>query len=726
MKVSDESQRALMSAPSSPLEALLRPQSIALVGASDSRDSWSVRLYENLKLMNFPVRFYPTNPNRAEIWGQTCYPNFAALPEPVDLALVVIPSAAIPATLEEAARHGLRCALIYAAQFGEGDDAEGAARGRALLDVRARFGLRICGPNCMGVLSLRERLLLYPASRIRSAVPGSVGLVFQSGGTFQYWLQQASLRGLGFSYCVSNGNELDFDLADYLEFLVADPHTKIIVCLVEGIRRPVAFMDVAAKALALGKPILMLKTGRSARGKAAVASHTGAIAGDDDVFKAVCDRYGIVRCYTLDELIETCVAFAPGRLPGGRRIGIVTFSGNTNGLILDYAGDEEATLASFAPPTLDRVAPMIDAGLVLGNPLDVGASNVRRPERYAEVCRIIAADPGVDILAVQGQLPTLPDENPDPTILGGIGTATEKPVIVFARMAQNVSEVARDYQQKTALPFIQGLPAAIRAMQALARFAEKRGRPIPTLPPAGAGELPSGPALDALLAAHGLTSPRSAMAQSPVEAAAHAADIGFPVALKILSPDIAHKTEVGGVALGLADRVAVEAAVQAMRASLFVRQPDARVDGFLVQEMTFGLEYIIGARTDPLYGPYLVFGLGGVTVEVLDDAAVALLPVSEFEVRTMLASLRSAPLLGAFRGRPPCDVDALVRAVLGLSELFLTHRDFINDIEINPLMIGRQGEGVRAVDVRIVRASPLPEGEVKSGASERRNSMSSE
>src|SRR5215471_18360453 len=344
-----KSQLASLSASSNPLEALLRPQSIALVGASDtSRDSWAVRLYENLKLMNFPVRFYPVNPHRSEIWGQTCYPSFAALPEPVDLALSVISSIATPAALEEAARHGLRCAIVYAAQFGEGDDAEGAARARALLDLRSQFGLRICGPNCMGILSLREQLLLYPASRIRSVVPGPVGLVFHSGGTFQYWLEQASVRGLGFSYCVSSGNELDFDLADYLEFLVADSHTKIIVCLVEGIRRPAAFMDVAAKALALGKPILMLKSGRSVRGKAAVASHTGAIAGDDDVFDAVCDRYGIVRCDTLDELIETCVAFAPGRLPGGRKIGIVTFSGDTNGLMLDYAADEGATLASLA------------------------------------------------------------------------------------------------------------------------------------------------------------------------------------------------------------------------------------------------------------------------------------------------------------------------------------------------------------------------------------------
>src|SRR5215471_10138804 len=259
-----------MSAPGSPLEPLLRPQSIALIGASDAgRDSWAVRLYENLKLMNFPVRFYPVNPHRSEIWGQTCYPSFAALPEPVDLALSVISSTATPAALEEGARHGLRCAIVYAAQFGEGDDAESSARARALLDLRSQFGLRICGPNCRGTLSLHERLLLCPATRIRSVAAGPVGLVFQSGGTFQYWLQQASLRGLGFSYCVSSGNELDFDLAHYLEFLVADPHTKIIVCQVEGFRRPAAFMAVAAKALASGKPILMLKSGRSARGKAA-------------------------------------------------------------------------------------------------------------------------------------------------------------------------------------------------------------------------------------------------------------------------------------------------------------------------------------------------------------------------------------------------------------------------------------------------------------------------
>jgi acetate---CoA ligase (ADP-forming) len=695
---------ALGSVPA-PMDALLRPQSIALVGASDtSRGGWARRLFANLALMGFPARLYLVNPNRAEVWGQKCYPGFAALPEPVDLALTVIPSAAVPATLEEGARHGLRCALVYAAQFGEGDDPEGAARARALIDLRARYGLRICGPNCMGVLSLREKLLLYPSARIRGAVPGPVGIVFQSGGTFQYWLHQASLRGLGFSYGVTSGNELDFDLADYLEFLVDDPHTRIMVCLVEGIRRPAAFMAVAAKALRAGKPILMLKSGRSARGKAAVASHTGAIAGDDDVFDAVCARYGIVRCATFDELLETCVAFAPGRLPKGRRIGFVTVSGSAKGLLLDYASDEGATLAAFSPPTMQRLAGMIDAGLPAENPLDVGATNVRRADNYAEICKLVAADPGVDMLAVQGQLPTLPEENPDPAVLAGIAGATDKPVVVFGRMAQNVSEAGRDYQSRTGLPFVQGLPAAIRAMEALARFAEKCGGAIPVLPALSANREPlTNAAFLAMLRKHGIALPRSSMAKSPEEAALRAAKITFPVALKIVSPEASHKTEIGGVAVDLPDSRAVLAAARGMRARLLALNPKARIEGFLIQQMVSGVEFFVGIRTDPLYGPFLMLGLGGILVEVLKDTAIALLPVDETQVRAMLASLRSAPLLGEFRGQPARDVDALVRAVLGLAALFLDHREQLSDVEINPLMVGRKGEGACAVDLRIVR-----------------------
>ena len=280
-------------------------------------------------------------------------------------------------TLAEASANGLKCALIYAAQFGEGGDAEGAKRAQALLALSDKHGLRISGPNCMGSLALREKLLLYPAKRVRGLKPGPVGVVFQSGGTFQFWLQQASLRGLDFSYAISSGNELDLDLADYINFLVDDEHTKIIVCLVEGVRRPQAFMAAAEKALGAGKPILLVKVGRSERGKAATMSHTGAIAADDQVFDAVCRKYGIVRCPSLDDLMETALAFSQGRLPKGNRIAMACYSGGAKGLVLDYASDEGAEMAPLTPETRAKLPGMIDPGLAGENPLDVGPAGRR-------------------------------------------------------------------------------------------------------------------------------------------------------------------------------------------------------------------------------------------------------------------------------------------------------------------------------------------------------------
>ena len=393
------------------VDYLLRPKSIALVGASDSsRGGWVQEIYDNLEFSGFPAKLYLVNPKRRELWGRPVYPNFAAIPEPVDLALTIIPTAAVVDTLAEAAANGLKCALIYAAQFGEGGDAEGRKRAQALLALSDKHGLRISGPNCMGSLALREKLLLYPAKRVRGLQPGSVGVVFQSGGTFQFWLQQAALRGLDFSYAVSSGNELDLDLADYINFLVDDEHTKIIVCLVEGIRRPQAFMAAAEKALAAGKPILLVKVGRSERGKAATMSHTGAIAADDQVFDAVCRKYGIVRCPSLDDLMETSLAFTQGRLPKGNRIAMACYSGGAKGLVLDYASDEGAEMAPLTPETRAKLPGMIDPGLAGENPLDVGPDGRRAGGKFAEICKVVCADPTVDLVTVQGLMPVNPGD----------------------------------------------------------------------------------------------------------------------------------------------------------------------------------------------------------------------------------------------------------------------------------------------------------------------------
>src|SRR6478735_1938071 len=580
------------------VEHLLRPKSIALVGASDSsRGGWVQEIYDNLEYSGFPARLYLVNPKRREVWGRPVHPNFAAIPEPVDLALTIIPSPAISDTLREAAEHGLKCALIYAAQFGEGGDAEGKKRAQALLDLSDKHGLRISGPNCMGSIALREKLLLYPAKRVRGLRPGPVGVVFQSGGTFQFWLQQAALRGLDFSYAISSGNELDLDLADYINFLVDDEHTKCIVCLVEGVRRPQAFMAAAEKALKAAKPIILLKVGRSERGKAATMSHTGAIAADDQMFDAVCRKYGIIRCPSLDDLMETALAFNQGRLPKGNRIAMACYSGGAKGLVLDYASDEGAEMAPLTPETRAKLPDMIDPGLAGENPLDVGPTVGVQASKFAEICKVVCADPTVDLVTVQGLMPMNPGDPFDPAPLRGVFESTDKPVLAFGRIAQNASETSRKYQSETGVPFIHGLPETVRALQGLIRYAATRRRGAGSIvePRGRAGNL-DGAAFDALLAEYGQTLPASALGRTPDEAASHATRIGFPVAVKIVSPEASHKTEVGGVMLGQRDATAVRAVAKDMAARLGKLNPGARVEGFLEQEMVTGVVMILGVR----------------------------------------------------------------------------------------------------------------------------------
>ena len=557
----------------------------------------------------------------------------------------------------------------------------------------------------MGSISVRERLLLYPARRVRSLPPGQLGVVFQSGGTFQFWLQQAALRGLGFSYAVSSGNELDLDIADYINFLVDDDATRQIACMVEGIRRPRAFMRAAERALEAGKPILMVKLGRSERGKAAASSHTGAIAGDDRVFDAVCRKYGIVRCTSLDDLMESALAFAAGRLPRGPRIALAGYSGGAKGLLLDEAAALGAELAEFTPETTSQLQALIDPGLPPENPLDTGANVGIQPERFAEICQIVCADPNVDLISVHGILPVAETDPFEPGPLASVRASTDKPLLAFGRIHQNVSEVSRRFEAETGVPFIQGLPETMRALQGLVTYAATARRGITKVPPASVTSPPEPEEFEQILARGGMAPPKSARARTPAEAKRAAETLGFPIAAKIISPEASHKTEVGGVQLHLADPAAVETACAKMIAKLHQLHPDAEIDGFLLQEMVDGVELILGVREDPHYGPIMVVGLGGILVEALDDVALRLLPVNATTAHEMLRSLRGFVLLNGFRNRARCDIDAVVGAMVALSDIFLKHRSWLADLEINPLIVLPEGDGVRAVDIRLVTAT---------------------
>lgn len=676
--------------------SLLQAKSVVVVGASE-RAKWPAIIINNLIKNRYSGRLDLVNPRQAEVFGHKCYPRITDIPEPPEHAIVIVPAAAVPGVLEDAEKCGVKSATVYAAGMGDGDEPASVERGKWLRQFLSTSRMRISGPNCMGAYSFRERLFAYPNAALCPLEPGPNGLIFQSGGTLQFFMGCGGDRGLRYSYGISSGNETDLDLADFLHFLVDDPETKNIIMFVEGIRRPEAFMAAAGRALEAGKPVMAIKTGRSQNSRDAAASHTGAIAGDFAAWMALCDRYGIITCRSLDDMLETALAFQCGRRPKGPRVGWITTSGGTVDLLHDYVEAEGCPLAEFAPATIEALTPLMQDGIKPKNPLDAGIPMGH--DVTAKWCRFAVEDPGVDMLAVATQTPRKNYGDIKP--LTDMLNSTDKPVIGFGRMIYQVTPEMVAMQDSVGFPFLQGLEPTVKALNALWFHAERQGRRPPIPDPAKPSSLTPA-TLDAELARYGLQLPSSKVAPTPEAAADIATSIGFPVVLKIVSPDILHKTEAGGVLLGLKDAAAVKAGAATLIQNARRAMPNARIEGVLVQEMASGVEAIVGVRNDPLYGPMLLVGSGGVMVELMEDVALKLLPVTKGEVDKMLAKLKLTRQLDGFRGKPAADRDALVQNTLALSRFFLDHRSVIDDIEINPLMVRPKGQGAIAVDVRVI------------------------
>ena len=678
-------------------EHLFRPRSVAIVGASE-RARWPKLIHGMLRQHGYPGKVYPINPRTSEIWGTRCYRDLASLPEPPDHAIVIVPAPAVVPVLEAGVAAGLRSATVYSSGIGEGTLEGSSERGHALRQLIQRSGLAVIGPNCMGATAYRERYFGYATADVCDVPVGSVGLVSQSGGTVRYLARHGGDRGLKFAYAVSSGNEIDLDLADYVHFFVTNDDVKVIALFIEGLRRPRQFLAAADMALKAGKPIVVLKSGRSQQARESAFSHTGAVAGDYAVFEAMCRRYGIVNCTTLDEMIEVLLAFQPGRLPKGRRLGVVTTSGGTVDLLHDVQEDVPGVrMPPFSRATTERIASLLAPGTRISNPLDGGdppADSV-----LADVCKAVLDDPGIDMLAWASTLPAGPkDAKPFRSVL----EHSSKPVLAFNRMAYHYPPSALQFQDEAGFPFLQGLPHLLRATAALGFYAERSGQSVAPVPPPKAGQAHLDRAcVIARLAERGLREPRTRFARTAAEAAAAAEEIGFPVAVKIVTRDLTHKTEAGGVLLGLDTQAKVERGARELASNLERAMPAAHLDGYQVQEMVAGVEVLLGVRTDAQLGPILVIGAGGILVELVSDVAIELLPVDRDLVREMIGRLRIAKLLSGYRGRPAADMEALVTAALALAETYQECRSAIVECEINPLIVLEAGKGARAVDIRM-------------------------
>lgn len=682
-------------------ESIFRADTVAIVGASDSNDGFSPALFDNVR-DRYAGRMYFINPRRETIWGETCYPDFARIGRRVDLALVVVPGPHVPAILEEGAAHGLRAAVLYNEAFaapGSDDDRAGTERVQRLC---AATGLRVAGPNSLGVLSVAGGGAFYPMRSMAALPAGNVGIVSASGGALQHWMLQGAARGLGFSYAVSTGNEIDLGLADYIAFMAADETTHVICVIAEGVREPQAFARAVSAALAARKPIVILKAGRSAAARRAVASHTGALAGDDAVFDAVCERYGMCRAASLDEMLELALAFSRGRIPDGTGVAMLCHSGGIKGTFLDAAETEGLQLPALAAGTEARLREI--GTFPVDNPLDGGMRLAVHAGEYGEVARAFAADPNIDIIALQGRLPGNEAHTPHKlAAYNELFAAISKPVIAFERMAYNVDA---ETSAAAAMPFLHGIPATVRALGALVHYGSSL-RSAVREPAAIEGESPpheSPPegadpaaALREQLAANGVVFPRERIVRNAADAAEAARELHAPLVVKIASADL-HKTELDAVRAGIRNEDELRVAMDAIAANV-VRHGKS-TQAFLVQEFVDGVEIIAGAREDAQFGPVLLVGLGGTAAEVLNDIAIRLLPAGHDDVLAMLASLRGNALLGAFRGRPARDLDAIAAAVAGLGRTFLACRSWLAELEINPLIAGAAGQGARAVDLR--------------------------
>ncbi|RDG36551.1 acetate--CoA ligase family protein [Streptomyces corynorhini] len=698
--------------PSSPVptgfEQAFRPRSVAVIGASDDPSRISGRALHYLRRAGYRGSVYPVNHQRATVQGLPAYPSLDAVPDVPDMALICLPARLLRQAVADCVAKGVGAAVVYAAGFAETGE-QGQALQEELAETARRGNLRLFGPNCLGLLHAASGFVGTFSSAFDEAIPtgGNVAVVSQSGAYGGHLAYLCRRRNIDVGYWVSTGNEAGTDVADCVHWLALQDDVSVILAYAEGVRDGERLRTALAVAHERRKPVVFMKVGSSDSGAAAARSHTASLAGSDSVYDALFRQYGVHRARTTQEQVDLAYACSRGVLPAGRGLGIVTVSGGFGVQLCDAAeryGLEVAGLPEAARARLREINPMGSDD----NPCDTTAGWLNDMSLITDTYRVMYAEGDYD--SVIGSFTMLPDS---PTYGEGIKEAIRKGTADFmdrptVLCMEARPEVVRSYEEAGFLVYDDS-ERAVAALDGLARLREGFERPLPA--PAGKDtprrELPAGPFSEAaaqrLLASAGVPFPLSRVVTSAREAAEAAASTGFPAVMKIVSPDIAHKTEIGGVLLGVADAEAAAAAFTELTARAAAACPEARVEGVLVARTApRGVEVIVGARRDPVFGPVVVFGTGGVRAELYRDVATRVGAVDRDEALRMIAETRGHALLTGFRGAPEADVDALADLLVTVSAFAVAHADRIEAVELNPVVVLAAGQGVLALDALLL------------------------
>lgn len=696
------------------LAALFRPSSVAVIGASDDPARIGGRPLKYLHDTGFAGEVFPVNPRRETVQGCRAFAAVKDVPGAIDLAIIALPADRVTRALEECGEVGVRAAIIFSSGFAEvGED--GAARQAQLQAIQCRTGMRILGPNCLGVMNSRTGLLATFASMydyIPVPPPGSIAFASQSGAVGAHVLAVCMQRGVGFSSWAATGNEADIDFADCIHHFAEDPDTAVIVGYMEGCRDGGRLEAALSHARSEGKPVIMLKVGTSDAGASAVASHTGALVGADAAFEAIFRKYGVHRAASIDEMIDVAEAAAAGRFAKGDGVGILTISGGA-GILLADAAEESGLLTPPMPGSAQASMLEVLPFSAVSNPVDATAQVLNEPQIFARFLEIILSEGGFDSIiifigyvalspplmaAIRGPLHDARTQHPD------------QPIVLCALVDAQARAELRD----DGILVISDPAAAIRVLAALRSLGGSTAAPpveaaaaaaVPDLPLGELGEFE----VKQLLREAGIPVLPEAVVHDEGGAVAAAAEIGGPVVMKIASPRIRHKTEVGGVLLDVKGEESVREAFR----TLMDRAGALANDGVLVAPLAGpGSELILGITHDEVFGPLIAVGAGGTAAEAIGDVVVRIPPLSEAEAREALLELRTAELLTGWRGGPPADLDAVARAVSRLSHIAVAWRDDVESLEINPLRAFPLGDGVAALDALLIRRDRRPEIEV--------------
>jgi acetyltransferase len=688
------------------IHAMLHPRNIVLVGATDKPGNYAERIWNNLIKYQYEGGLFPVNAKRETIWGVTCYKDFTSLPEKPDHVLVLVPARFAVQVIRDAAAAGARSATIVTSGFSELQDEESQRLAAELKLAVQETGLAVTGPNCLGNLSAGENLFTNIDDRIVTMEAGPVAIAGQSGAIVMAIRQTLEDRGVGVGYMVTTGNETGLETPDLMAYFAADPSVRVIVVYLEGVRNTKVFREACKAARAAGKPVIALKLGASEGGRAAAMAHTGALAGSIETFDAISTREGVIRVRGLDELIETTECFVHADPPKGNRLAAVSLSGGKRGLLIDAFHSAGLNFASLSPNATEQLAKMLGPGSIVGNPLDAGFAAVVDPSIYMKSIEIMIDDPDTDIVIIDAELPKAPHELRERNlrIVNDMAGAASKPVIYISTMSIGFTDFTKTLRKS--LPHIavmQGLDRAVGAIKSLIEYASLR-KEVPdivssskasaravlekTLKSANGAAALDEVASKKLLRAYGIPVSKEEIAQTAAEAMKIAKTIGFPVVAKVVSPDILHKSDIGGVVLNLTSVAEVKKAFNDITARVKKLKNKPKLEGILIaQQVKADLELVVGASLDAEMGPVVLFGTGGVDIELMKDVALAGAPLDAEEARQLIHKTKAGVKLKGYRGKPALHEASAVKALVGLSNLMADAGNRIASIDVNPFLI---------------------------------------